>query len=683
MKKRLLSTLITLCMVFCLVPITAFAEGETEELTICTCETACTEEAMNPECLVCGEENALAENCGKYTESAVEDIENTPEEGMPEAHSNTTPVQMNGESEIRSKSELEAALADETRTEIKLGGNIEFSGGFIISRTVTLDLNGYTLTSSGTEFDMFSVYSNGNLTIKDSGTGGKIDGQNKNCGFDVSGGTLTLDSGSIVNCTDADGDGGAVDVSSQGKFTMNGGAISNCKAGDDGGAIDIGKGCTFTMNGGTIIGCRADDDGGAIFVKQKAFFVMNGGTIENCSAGYGGAVNIYRDGSFAMTGGTIKDCTVDAGGSGNAVYGDKDKAIVAISGGTIENCGESPLSFDAFTVHFDTSGGTPVTDQKVLNSLSVRPNDPEKAGWIFKGWYVDETPFDFSVPVTENMTVAAKWVECNHAGSSIQPTCTDSAVCSICKGTIPAKGHSFSWQSENGQYWQTCSDCNFETVKKLIPEIVINGADRVCRMQDYSFDVTLPEGCRFITAGYEFEKIGGDLAVTLENGKYTVELASSGYPAEESGFKVTVNAKTADGFTIKAEKSVTIQNEHTGGKATCKDKAICDICGETYGELDPMNHVDLKYFPAKAASRTAEGTVEYWYCSGCNKYYSDKDGTKEIKKADTIKVKLKDSAKASQTGDTNRFAFWIILLLVSGCAVIGITVISRKRKYNR
>ena len=73
---------------------------------------------------------------------------------MPEAHSNTTPVQMNGESEIRSKSELEAALADETRTEIKLGGNIEFSGGFIISRTVTLDLNGnrhLTGTSCSTE----------------------------------------------------------------------------------------------------------------------------------------------------------------------------------------------------------------------------------------------------------------------------------------------------------------------------------------------------------------------------------------------------------------------------------------------------------------------------------------------------------------------------------------------------
>ena len=470
MKKRLLSGLLTLCMALCIGPANVFAESETEEAPVCICETACTEGSMNTDCAVCGEESALVENCGKYTGPAAEDAAGTPESGMPEARSNAVPAQMNGEAEIRSESELEAALDDETRAEIKLGGNIEFSGGFIISRTVTLDLNGYTLTSSGTEFDMFSVYNNGNLTIKDSGTGGKIDGQNKNCGFDVSGGTLTLDSGSIVNCTDADGDGGAVDVSSKGKFTMN-----------------------------------------------------------------GGAVNIYKDGSFTMTGGTIKDCTVDAGGSGNAVYGDKNKAIVAISGGTIENCGVSPLSFDAFTVHFDTSGGTPVADQKLLNSPAVRPNDPEKSGCSFEGWYVGETPFDFSVPVTENTTVTAKWSEC----------------------------------------------------------------------------------------------------------------------------------------------------KHTGGTATCKDKAKCELCGTGYGELDPKNHTDFRHFPAKAATKAAEGNIEYWYCSGCGKYFSDKDGTTEIKKADTVTAKLKDDSKIPQTGDNSDLTLWIALLLLSGGAMIGTTVVSRKKKYNR
>ena len=120
----------------------------------------------------------------------------------------------------------------------------------------------------------------------------------------------------------------------------------------------------------------------------------------------------------------------------------------------------------------------------------------------------------------------------------------------------------------------------------------------------------------------------------------------------------------------------------SGGKATCKDKAKCEVCGAEYGELDPKNHTDLKHFPAKAATKTAEGNIEYWYCEGCGKYFSDRNGTKEIKKADTTTAKLKDDSKSSQTGDTRNLALWIALLFVSGGAAIGITVISRKKKYN-
>ena len=194
---------------------------------------------------------------------------------------------------------------------------------------------------------------------------------------------------------------------------------------------------------------------------------------------------------------------------------------------------------------------------------------------------------------------------------------------------------------------------------------------------------TSQRGGKLITTGYEFEKIGGDLSATLENGKYTVELGSSSYPAEENGFKVTVSAETADGFAIKAEKSVMILNDHTGGKATCKDKAKCEVCGAEYGELDAKNHTDLKHFPATAATKTTEGNIEYWYCDGCGKYYSDKDGTKEIKKADTVTTKLKDDSKLPQTGDTSNLALWIALLFISGGAAIGTTVVSRKKKYNR
>ena len=123
--------------------------------------------------------------------------------------------------------------------------------------------------------------------------------------------------------------------------------------------------------------------------------------------------------------------------------------------------------------------------------------------------------------------------------------------------------------------------------------------------------------------------------------------------------------------------------EHTGGKATCTEKAVCEVCGKAYGEFDANNHSDLKHIDAKAATKDAEGNIEYWYCEGCGKYFSDKDGTKEIKKADTVTAKLKDDSKLPQTGDTSNLALWLALLFVSGGAAIGTTIVSRKKKYNK
>ena len=114
---------------------------------------------------------------------------------------------------------------------------------------------------------------------------------------------------------------------------------------------------------------------------------------------------------------------------------------------------------------------------------------------------------------------------------------------------------------------------------------------------------------------------------------------------------------------------------HIGGKETCRDKAVCEACGKSYGELDPKNHTDLKHFPAKAATENAEGNIEYWYCSGCNKYYRGKDGTKEIAKADTVTAKLPQSP---QTGDTSNLMLWIALLFVSGGACTALTVKCKK-----
>ena len=118
---------------------------------------------------------------------------------------------------------------------------------------------------------------------------------------------------------------------------------------------------------------------------------------------------------------------------------------------------------------------------------------------------------------------------------------------------------------------------------------------------------------------------------------------------------------------------------HIGGKETCRDKAVCEVCGKSYGKLDPKNHTDLKHFPAKAATEDSEGNIEYWYCSGCNKYYSDKDGTKEIAKADTVTAKL---PKSPPTGDTSNLALWIALLFVSGGVLTGVTVFDKRKRHS-
>ena len=399
MKKQIVSTLLALCMLLCLMPTAAFAEESTETPPVCSCETACTTESMNTDCPVCGAEGALPENCARYArpadnaaaqpekevsdpqpEKEVSDPQPEGEVSDPQPETALTALSGEGETpaasgavtDVSTAADLTAAIANPDVNTVRLAANIDISNTLTVNRTVTLDLNGYALTVGGTELDIFSVDENGNLTVKDSGTGGKIDGQNKNCGFWIYGGVLTLESGTITNCT-TDGDGGAVDISSgdsegvYGKFVMNGGAITNCKVSDDSGAVDIGNGCTFIMNSGTISGCRADDDAGAIFIKRNASFVMNGGTIENCSAGFcGGAVKIRNTSSFTMTGGTISNCTAQQGGG---VYVD-DSSTFNMNGGSIANCTAVNGGNSVFVMS-GTGGKFTMTDGTVDGSVTL------------------------------------------------------------------------------------------------------------------------------------------------------------------------------------------------------------------------------------------------------------------------------------------------------------------------
>ena len=124
-----------------------------------------------------------------------------------------------------------------------------------------------------------------------------------------------------------------------------------------------------------------------------------------------------------------------------------------------------------------------------------------------------------------------------------------------------------------------------------------------------------------------------------------------------------------------AEMTVTVNDGHTGGKATCTERAVCEVCGKAFGDLDGNHHANLKHIDAKAATKTAGGNIEYWYCEDCDKYFADAAATKEIKQTDTVTAKLSGAAKSPQTGGDSGV---VTVLLLSGGAFI--CLVSRRKK---
>ena len=210
--------------------------------------------------------------------------------------------------------------------------------------------------------------------------------------------------------------------------------------------------------------------------------------------------------------------------------------------------------------------------------------------------------------------------------------------------------------------------CEAQTVtvgEKYVNTITVNGT-AVTLDATGSFTLAPADGEQRIVVT---DKAGNtaEMTVTVNDGHTYGEWVSN-------GDGMHTRQCTVDGCTGSETKDC------SGGTATCKDKAVCEVCGKTYGELDPKNHTDLKYIPAKAATEDSEGNIEYWHCGGCNKYYSDKDGTKEIAKADTVTAKLPKNENRPQTGDSSNFILWIALLFISGGAVIGTAVTEKKKK---
>lgn len=401
------------------------------------------------------------------------------------------------------------------------------------------------------------------------------------------------------------------------------------------------------------------------------------------------------------------------------------------------------------TYKYGKLGGTYATQIVQAGETAIRPDDPKRGGYQFIGW-------DKAIPATmpaENITITARWKDIEKPTGEIiigtdkwQEFLNELTSGLFFKDTQEV---TINAADNSGivfaSYLVTDQDLSEEELKSLVYRgyeepfrIEPNGEYIVYVMLvDASLNITYLRSDRLtldnvqpVISGVENGKTYcGARTVTITE-KYidtvtvngtTVELDESDSfrlaPAN-GGQKIIVADKAGN----TTEMTVTVNDGHTygewasngdgthtrkctvdgcagsetkdcsGGKATCRDKAKCEACGAEYGKLDAKNHADLKHVPAKAATWVAEGNIEYWYCEGCGRYFSDRDGTKEIRRADTVTAKRKSSSAAAKpeddpkspgTGDTSNLALWIALLFASGGAAIGTAVVSRRKKYNR
>lgn len=807
MKKRILSILLALCMLFCLVPTTAFAEGETNRKVE-------TEQELV---------DALADSSVDII-TLKNDI----------AIGTTLTV-------------LRKVTLDLNGYVLKMTG----SGSVIIldnKSGITGDLT--LIDSNPTAEHKFKVNGAEPWVLDDSGT------------ETVYGGIITGGTGSRIFFSNGVGGGGVIIGS--GALTMNGGNIVGCIA-NRGGGLFLSDG-SFTMNAGSIVGCSTPDrltTGEAFHGGIYAFgpmangdttgvITLTGGLIKNngryaINAAY--MTTIYANGGEVYGGvhlnqtskitclaedngiTAFKGKTVIGGASGvNASHvdwglfyggldiygnttgvivtykdGDSEYAKQVLPSGTLATRPDAPAATpgytfggwnkadgtawdyasdkvtdnitlyakwaaNTYTITFDTAGGSeiaPITQD--YGTVITAPEAPTREGYTFIGW-------DKEIPTTmpaENMTVTAQW-EINqytitfdtNGGSEIAPITQEYGTAITAPADPTREGYTFiGWDMEipttmpaenitlkarwkdtekptgeiiiGANKWQEfLNKLTFGLFFKDTQTVTINAADNsgtvfvsylvtdrdlseeelkslvfsgyeepfhidpsgehivYAMLVDESLNITYLRSDRVtldnvqpVISGIEDGKTYCEAQTVTVDEKYvgTVTVNGTEVRLDETGSftlspadgeqKIVVTDKAGN----TAEMTVTVNDGHTGGTATCTERAICEVCGKAYGELDPNNHTDLKHFLAKAATKTTEGNIEYWYCEGCGKYYSDKDGTKEIAKADTVTAKL---PKSPQTGDNSNLMLWIALLLASGGVLTGVTVFDKRKRHS-
>lgn len=490
------------------------------------------------------------------------------------------------------------------------------------------------------------------------------------------GGTLLMRGGNIVGCTAREG--GGIYVEDGGRFEMSAGTITGCVAqtanNDDtcgGGLCNFGttvlsgaaaiRDCRAIQSdvdhgyagGGlysvrnltirdnvTVSGCTASEESDAMSIGGDANnspteiiggtfdgSVTNGGTIS------GGAFTgpVWNNGIISggqFTGSVVNRGTITNGTFGGEVTNESGRSFGVISGGTFngkvtnkndisDSPEETPAKISggtfngevigAYTVTFQSEGGSEVASQIRANAPAARPADPTKEGHTFIGWYNGESEWNFETPVTEKLTLTAKWqinrytITFDTAGGSEVAPITQDYGTTITAPANPTKtGYTFAG-------WD-----------KTIP-------------------TTMPAGNMTITARWTENRVIVIIRPDDSKDEPDPGTIHQWGPWRSNGDGTHTRRCTASGCSDQQN------GKCYGGAPNCTQRASCILCGAKYGKTDPTRHASLEKLEAIAATAAANGRVECWHCTACDKYFADANGKTELTAENTVTEKVPPS----------------------------------------